>query len=140
MRFIKSAVISLLATMVFLAPIRVFAAQDIFKGACQNAPNSTVCQDEKNKGSSNPIAGKNGVLQTTANIMAIIGGIAAVIIIVLGGIQYATAGGAAQGQRAGDNPNKAKNARQVVTNATIGLVVLALSWSIVSFIIQHVFP
>ena len=51
---------------------------------------------------------------------------------------YATAGGAAAGQRAGDNPTKAKNARLVLTNAVIGLIIIALAWVVVSFVTQKV--
>ncbi|MBI2007792.1 hypothetical protein HYS85_00945 [Candidatus Saccharibacteria bacterium] len=77
-------------------------------------------------------------INKAANIIAVIGGVAAVIVIIIGGIMYATAGGAAVGQRAGDSPNRAKKAQAAITGALIGLVVIALAWAITRFIVDRV--
>lgn len=86
---------------------------------------------------SNPVAGPNGILQTVTNIMALLTGIIAVIMIIISGMQFITAGGNFAGQRAGDNPSKARKARANLVSASVGLAIVALSWTIVTFIIQH---
>lgn len=63
---------------------------------------------------------------------------AAVIIIVYSGFVFATSGGSLSGQRSGDNPSRAKKARATLLGAVIGLVMIALSWAFIRFIIDRV--
>ena len=105
---------------------------------CNQAPDSEVCKEFQSQGIDDPISGPGGVINTAASIIAIIGGIAAVIIIIISGLMFVTAGGAAAGQRAGDNPNRAKKAQAALTGAVIGLVVIALAWAITRFIVDRV--
>ncbi|MEX1058987.1 MAG: hypothetical protein WEC17_00935 [Candidatus Saccharimonadales bacterium] len=118
------------------------SAIDLFKDPCDDpqAQNSSVCQAKKQQGVNDPdpISGPGGIINKAANIIAIIGGLAAVIVIIISGIMYATAGGAAAGQRAGDSPNRAKNAQAAITGAVIGLVVIALAWAATRFIVDQV--
>lgn len=104
---------------------------------CAEAPDSKVCDEFQSQGDEDPISGPSGIISTAANIIALIGGIAAVIIIIISGLMYVTAGGAAVGQRAGDSPNRAKKAQQTLMGAVIGLVIIALAWSITRFIIDR---
>lgn len=106
-------------------------------GICNQAPDSEVCKDAKGQGTDDPISGPGGIISTAANLIALVGGIAAVIIIIISGLMYVTAGGAAVGQRAGDSPNRAKKAQQTLVGAVIGLVIIALAWSITRFIIDR---
>src|SRR5579872_3915707 len=112
----------------------------ILDPVCQTpaAANSPVCKDANKTGNNNPVSGPKGVIQTATNLIAIAAGIIAVIVIIASGIMYATAGGLAQGQRAGDNPTRAKNARAMLLNAVVGLALIVLTWSLASFIIQKV--
>lgn len=139
MRRLTKYLFIVLSTAFFLfLPVRAHAF-DPFGTSCQGqALNSSVCKDSQKQGDKNPIAGPNGVVQRAADLIAVIGGIAAVITIIVSGIMFTTAGGAAAGQRAGDNPTKAKNARATLTNALIGLIIIALAWAIVSFVVQKV--
>ena len=109
-------------------------------GPCSaaSASSSPACQQDatQNKSKSNPIAGPNGVLQKAANLIAELTGVVGVIMIIAGGITFATAGGAPGGQRAGDNPNRAKKARTMIFAALTGMVVVALAWTIVTFVVQ----
>ena len=140
--FKKLIIFLSLAITSLLIPLQVQAAgSNILDPACgdKTSPkyNSPPCIEARNSGNTNPVAGPNGVLQKAANLIAMVAGIVAVIMIVLGGISYATGGGTPAGQRSGD-PNAAKNARARIINATIGLVVIFLAWEIVSYVIQHV--
>jgi len=140
--FINSFCIALTAAIFLFLPSLVKAAgqsQDtgLLNTACQQAPDSAVCHDASNqiKKNTNPVV---DVVQKATNLIAVIAGIGAVIVIIISGIQYSTAGGAAAGQRAGDNPTKAKNARAMLANAVIGLIIITLAWAIISFVIQKV--
>jgi hypothetical protein len=116
-------------------------AFDFFRDPCAASPKSSkssVCQDTGNAKSDT--AGNNSVLRTInagANIIAVLAGVLAVGMIIWGGFKFVTAGGAPGGQRAGD-PSKAKDARDTVTAALIGLVVIVLAWTLTRFVIDKV--
>ncbi len=137
---------ALLFLFTIFAPFapRASAAFNLFQDSCRNtqdnqaAYNSPACQDIRNKGKENPITGPRGIIQTAANIVALVAGVGAVIIILLSAYTFVTAGGSIGGQRAGDSPTRAKNARTTLTYAVVGLVVVALAWSIVSFITHRI--
>lgn len=135
----KKLVVIIICAFSVLLPAQALAASDnLLQDVCKTAPSSPVCQQNAavpKKG--NPIAGPNGILQTVTNIMALLSGIVAVIMIIVSGFTFVTAGGAIGGQRAGDNPTKAKKARATLLAAIIGLVIVALSWSFITFIVQR---
>lgn len=108
-----------------------------FSSVCSNgnAGGSPTCQQNsgQNGKSTNPAV---TTIETAVNIIATVAGIAAVIIIIVSGFQFITAGGAVPGQRSGD-PNKIKSARATLTGAVIGLIIIALAWTIVTFVANH---
>jgi len=61
-------------------------------------------------------------------ILGLAGGIA-VLFLILGGLQYITSSG---------NKDKAEQAKQTILYAVIGLIVIALSFVIVTFVSQNV--
>ena len=141
--FVKILCLFLFTTAAFfLLLAKPASSATLLDPVCQTpeAKKTPTCLDaaKQNKSGENPVAGPNGVVQTAANVIAMVAGIAAVVTIIVSGIMYATAGGVASGQRAGDNPTRAKNARLVLTNALIGLIIIALTWTLASFIIQKV--
>jgi hypothetical protein len=116
-------------------PVMFAAAYNPLSQVCQQNPDTPTCQqNSKQDGSSaNPTV---DIIHTAVNILAIVAGVGAVIIIIISGIQFITAGGAAPGQRSGD-PNRIKSARATLTSALIGLVIVALAWTIVTFVINN---
>lgn len=125
------------------APAIAHADFNTLQGACTNstaAAQSPICKQNQaqlnDPNNTNPVAGTTGILQTVTNVMALLTGIVAVAMIISSGITFITAGGNLAGQRSGDNPSKAKKARAQLTAAVIGLLIVALSWSILSFIIE----
>ncbi len=134
-------IFSLLAGLMLSAPVAL-AVYDPLSSVCvPDSPsiNSPTCQQylkQQKNPNSDPVAGPTGVLQTVTNIMAMLTGIVAVVMIIISGLSFMTAGGNIAGQRAGDNPSKAKKARAQLNAAVIGLLIVALSWSILTFIIQ----
>ena len=57
-------------------------------------------------------------------------GIAAVIVVVVGGVMYSTSQG---------DPTKVKKAKDAIMYAIIGLIVSILAYAIVNFVIKGVF-
>lgn len=120
------------------ALVNAQADKIISPDVCNQAPDSEVCKTANAQGTDDPISGPGGIISKAANIIAAIGGVAAVIIIIISGFMYMTAGGAAVGQRAGDSPNRAKKAQSAMVGAVIGVIVIALAWAITRFIVDRV--
>ncbi|MBI2589008.1 hypothetical protein HYW35_02275 [Candidatus Saccharibacteria bacterium] len=103
------------------------------EGVCVGeAATGPVCQQKKAQQTKkdNPAI---RVIHTATNILALVAGVGAVIIIIYSGYVFVTAGGAIGGQRSGDNPTRARQARSSLIGALIGLIIVALSWSIITF-------
>lgn len=130
--------ITLICGTWMLLSMPVQAQFNPLKEACKEAPNSPVCKEASAQGSSNPITGQGGLVASIARIITIIVGIASVIMLIYGGYLFVTAGGAIPGQRAGDSPNRAAKARMTIIGAIIGLVVAALSWLIIGYVVKVV--
>ena len=61
------------------------------------------------------------------NVIYLLLGVAAIVMLIYAGIQYITAGGA---------PDKVKKARQTIVNTVLGIVILGASYAIINFIIS----
>lgn len=99
-----------------------------FNGACSSsgASQRSVCQTTT---SSNPLIGPGGVINKIVNIISIVGGIAAVIIIIVGGLEYVTSGG---------DPQRTNTAKNTILFAIIGVVVIALAQIIVNYVLYNI--
>ena len=69
----------------------------------------------------------DSILSTTINIMSIVAGIIAVIMIIVGGIKYTTSSG---------DSNRVNSAKNTILFAIIGLVVAALAQAIAHFVLH----
>lgn len=92
-------------------------------GAGGGVANTSTCKAD----TSDPITGPNGVIKKVSLVIAFIAGLAAVIIILIAGLMYVTAGGDAQ---------KVSSARSAIIGAVVGLVIVAASESIVIFVVN----
>lgn len=118
----------LLIGVVFVAPQPVLA-QNSFNDICKqtaSSGNSTVCQESKDK--SNPLFGPTGVITRATQLVAILAGIAGVIMIIISGIRFITSSG---------DPNTVEGARNTLLYAVIGLVVAVIAQSLVAFVIRR---
>ncbi|MEI8072931.1 MAG: hypothetical protein WCH00_02465 [Candidatus Saccharibacteria bacterium] len=70
------------------------------------------------------------IINIVTNFLLGIAGTLSVIMIIIGGIRYATSGG---------NENATKGAKDTILSAVIGLVVTILAYSIVNYVIKTVF-
>lgn len=69
------------------------------------------------------------VVKTVINILSAIGGIIAVILIIIGGVKYMTSGG---------DSNSAANARNTIIYAIVGLIIVVFAQVIVRFVLQQI--
>lgn len=92
--------------------------------ACQNNQDTTVCQDQKNATTDNPI---NQYIHIASDIVASLTGLAAIIMIIVSGFKFVTGGG---------SPEGVKSARSTLIGATIGLVVIGLAWTIINYAVD----
>lgn len=131
------AILSVLsATLLLSAASASAVTSNPLNSACQTnqlTRNSAVCQQSQGQGTNNPVSGTHGIINTAANIIALITGIGAVVVIIISGFMFVTAGGTTPGQRSGD-PNKVKSARSALSGAIIGLIIVALAWVLVRFV------
>ncbi|PJC22636.1 hypothetical protein CO059_02115 [candidate division WWE3 bacterium CG_4_9_14_0_2_um_filter_48_10] len=110
-----------------LSPSLVLAATpstpttDKLFASCREAPVSDVCSADRSTTDS-PV---NHFIKVAAGIVAFLTGVVAVIMIVVSGFSYITSGG---------NAEKATNARRRLITALIGLAVVALAWTLISFL------
>ncbi len=88
------------------------------------AGNSQVCQEQKSGGNSNPII---NALKVALEIISIIVGFAAVVMIVLGGIKMTMSGG---------DPSNVKSGRDTVIYSLIGVVIALFAQIIVVFVLD----
>ena len=138
MRF-RIFIISLISIVTFglWASASVATAYNPLGNLCNNpnnkaAQNSPACNQNttQNGTTTNPVV---NIIRTASNIIALAAGVSAVIIIIISGFMVATAGGAAPGQRSSD-PNKIKTARSALVGALVGMVIVALTWTIITFV------
>jgi hypothetical protein len=120
--------VGLVGILVTATPALSANAYDPFSAVdCGNTKNhaSAVCND-KDKGNSDPISGKGGLLLKITDLIAFVGGAAAVLIMIVGAIRYITSNGDA------NNISAAKNN---IVNAIIGLVVIVSARFIIGYLI-----
>ena len=131
----KQAFITLLVTVSMLAGTALSAqAKDILgPGADCSGSNGTgssaVCSDTSaaNKNASdNPIVDK---LHQITNIIARVAGAAAILLLLVGSLQYITANG---------DSSKAANARNTIIYALVGVVVVFLAAAIIEFMLDYI--
>jgi hypothetical protein len=131
MRRIGLKLAVLLASLGVYSTLVIGSAQaaDLYKGvSCSGkAASSTLCQDQGATG--NPLTGENGVILTATKIISVIAGVAAVIVIMISGFRFITAGG---------DPGEAAKARHGLLYALAGLVVIVLAQSIIGFVLSRI--
>jgi hypothetical protein len=89
-----------------------------------NADKTVVCKERKAQPSGNPII---GAIRVAIQIFTVILGVAAVIVIIISGLKYITAGG---------DTNAVESARRTLIYALVGLAVAALAQAIVSLVLS----
>lgn len=128
-RKLRLLVIGLLALGTFGLASPSAAAFDLFGSACTpDTSDATVCKDNDTgqTQADNRIYGPNGIVTKIVTVLSIIIGVAAVIVIIIAGIQYMVSTG---------DPTKVNNAKNAIIYAVIGLVIAVAARTIVVFVI-----
>lgn len=121
----------LILTVSFMAnfnPKRVMAVQNGFDPAqniCAEAPSSAACQGSSQK--TDPINGSNAIIPKVANIIAVIGGIIAVVMVIYGGLQIILSGG---------ESSKVANGRNTIIYTAVGVAVIVFARGIILFVVS----
>lgn len=102
------------------APVGIVSAESAIDAACANDPNSTLCANKDEN--------INGLITNVINVLLFVVGIISVVMIIIGGIMYATSAGDAGAV------TKAKN---TILYAVIGLVVAFLAFAIVNWVVNR---
>ena len=129
-KFIVSTILQLLifALVIVSLPGKAAAFNPFGGTVCNQTDssgnNSAVCVAD---GTKNPITGPEGVINKIANIFALVTGVAAVILIIIGGFEYVRSGG---------DSSKISKAKNTILFAIIGLVIVVLARSIVALMIN----
>jgi hypothetical protein len=120
MNFIKSSLVALLLITGVTAAVVAMpdfvsanASQEVLRGA--------------NTADSGGGPSLTGAIDNIVNTLLFIIGIIAVLVIIIGGIMFATSAG---------DPSRAKRAKDTILYAVIGLVVAILAYAIVNFVVN----
>lgn len=117
-----SLVATLSGVVAFATPV---LAVDPLDNACKGAAsNAAVCEEDKQE----TVSGKGGILYRVTQLISAIAGVAAVIAMIVGGFMYVLSNGDAA---------KATTARNTLIYAAVGLVVIVLAQSIISFVVNR---
>jgi hypothetical protein len=105
-------------------PAMAANANDQLFAACKNKANdSAICHDKSTK--DNPVV---RIIHVAADIIAVLTGVLAVVAIIVSGLQMIISSG---------NAETVKTARRRLVSAVVGLVVVALAWTIITFALDN---
>lgn len=97
-------------------------------GASTSVSQSPVCNKNETTGN-DPITGPGGIIIKVTKIIAEITGVAAIIMIIVGGIEFVTSGGEA---------NSVAQAKNTIIYALVGLVVILISSTLIAFVVDRI--
>lgn len=103
-----------------VAALQPVGAINVFK----NCSGSEICDEARNGE-----RGAGDLAQDVISTLLFVLGIICVIVIIVGGILYATSNG---------DPKKTKQAKDTVLYAVVGLVVALLAYAIVNFVLNRI--
>jgi cytochrome bd-type quinol oxidase subunit 2 len=124
-RRFTSLVLGLVGTALIVGSAPALAFNPL-QGPCTGNTASAVCNDNNTQqgSSTNPV---NHTLQVVSNVMALLTGVVAVGMIIGSGLVFVTGG---------SNPERTKKARAMLQAAIIGLIIVALAWTFVTYVVQ----
>lgn len=127
MRLINKTIQTLKMTAAAFLLISAFAVVPATPVFAQGNARAQVCESIDGCGSGQGRI--QDAIRTVINILSAVGGIIAVIMIIIGGFKFLTAGG---------DSNSVSSARNTIIYAIVGLIVIAFAQVIVRFVLQKV--
>lgn len=123
-----------LGLVVLLAAPVAQAQNPLLSEICAHPANqrSTLCQEyfaarEANQ-AANRLFGPDGIVTRIVNLLSFIIGVAAVIVIIIGGLKYITSSG---------DPSNVTTARNTIIYALVGVVIAAFGQLVVLFVLDR---
>jgi hypothetical protein len=113
--------------LVLAAPVAAQTSPEITQGLCAGVNldvNDTNCT-----GGSDAVSTINDLIRKVINLLSVIVGVVAVIMIMVGGFRYITSGG---------NDTGVTSAKNSILYAIIGLILVALAQLLVRFVLRQV--
>lgn len=124
------------SSLCLLSTPALAGAKNLYNGVdCGKAKDATVCNKKETNGS-DPVTGNGGVLVHITNILAFLGGAAAIIVILVSALRFAMSGSDISTNSRTDTD--VENARHTLVNALIGLAVIALARQIILFVLGKI--
>lgn len=117
----------------FLIPLAVTApafaqSQQILNNLdeqCAKALDSVVCKERNT--ANNPVSGTSGAVLRITRFIAIVAGVAAVIMIIISGLRFIMSHG---------DPQTVNGAKNTILYAVIGLVVIIVAQGIITLVVR----
>jgi hypothetical protein len=129
MKRLLKLMLPIIALLVINIPVTVGAANVLDQACNSGATASTSCKDRSTQTTqNNSIYGPNGILTKAARIVALLVGIASVIMIIIGGLRYVMASG---------DPNSINGAKNSIIYAIVGLIVALVATGIIQFVLDR---
>lgn len=106
------------------------AHAQLFDDICKKTPSATVCQEQRKEQSKqdNVIYGRNGILMRVTNLLALVIGVTAVIVIIVSGMRYIFSAGDA---------SSIGTAKKAIIYALVGIAIALAARSIIAFVINR---
>lgn len=114
------------ASMLIMGSTLVGAQFKPLDPACNGAAQSSEVCDPTTP---DPITGDDGVIIKAANLLSIVGGFIAIIIIVISGLRMITSGG---------DSNKVRSSRDAIIYTVVGVIVIVFARTLVEFIFGRI--
>ena len=114
--------------------LTLFAGAQLLPASASAATNADVCAGIQATGATsctNDGGQVTSLIHTVINILSLIVGIAAVIMIIVGGLKYVTSGGESA---------SIASAKNTIIYAVVGLVIAALAQFLVQFVLNKTGP
>lgn len=131
LQIIKKAALGLMLVAGLALPVALQTGS-VADAASTNVKNQ-VCSGVTGAGSPQTCGDKNQLgkfIQSAVNILLFVIGAVAVVMVVIGGIRYVTSGG---------DQSQVTGAKNTILYAVVGIVVAAMAYAIVNFVIGGLF-
>jgi hypothetical protein len=129
-RLLAAPLLALVLSFGGAAPVAA-ATFDVFDKACDGVADSELCVDsgtsQGQTADNNSFLGSDGLLLKVVDLLQMVVGVAAVIMVIVGGLKYIISTG---------DPQKISGAKNLILYALIGLVITVAARQIILFVVS----
>ena len=114
----------------FILSLAVLITVGAYSASAQSSIQAGAAAAQGN-GVPSSLFGNGGVITTITNVLLFIAGALAVIMLIVGGLRYATSGG---------NASSVTAAKNTILYAIVGLIIAFLAFAVVNFVLNAITP